>query len=124
MTYKLKGMWVSKIYLKNLCRVIVTKTKLLHGHYTVYIGSLFTSDELEKVYYYAYNVIYTHYILLIFSYCDTTKCGIYSIRQNIRGGKLSRFSQIFGPTAKVFPCMFCMLVGPIHYSDEKMALTS
>ena len=30
----------------------------------------------------------------------------------------------FRYTAKIFPCMFCMLVAPIHYSDEKMALTS
>ena len=38
--------------------------------------------------------------------------------------KPSRFSQIFSPTAKDFPCMFYMLVARIHYSDEKMALTA
>ena len=39
-------------------------------------------------------------------------------------GKLSRFSQIFTPAAEVFPCMLCMLVALIHYSDGMMALTA
>ena len=48
----------------------------------------------------------------------------YRIWQNIRGGKLSRFSQIFTLTANVFPCMFYTLVALIHYSDQMMALTA
>ena len=45
----------------------------------------------------------------------------YTLWQNIRGGKLSRFLILYA--AKAFPCMFCVLLTPIQYSEENMALT-
>ena len=56
--------------------------------------------------------------------CTATYKYVYHIWQNIRRGKLLWFSWIFSPTTKDFPCMFCMLVALIHYSDGMMVLAA
>ena len=47
---------------------------------------------------------------------------IYRIQQSIGRGNFSYFLWLFSPTTKALPCMFCMLVALIQYSDEMMAL--
>ena len=56
-------------------------------------------------------------IVLIRTYITHTSDELPYMAKHSRG----KFSWIFSFTAKVFPCLFCMLVVFIHYSDEMMA---